>query len=243
MIETNKYTKRFVCCVDILGFANKFSGFSSEEKIKEYLEILEIYKASCHTLINYTSPNPSYSNKRVNFHWFSDTFILFSNEMDELNDIVVFNFLHSIKIFFRLLLKRGYPLRGGIDFGEFIIDQEENIFIGQALINAYKSAEAHDWAGIVISDNAYTTISSIKKGEKHIIKNIRDLSIYYDVPLKDRTKEKHRVINWPKNGTIIPNIEGIIEDAFKKYCMSSKFTEQIKLDNTIRFAKFSLEKK
>lgn len=227
---------KIVCCADVLGFSAKFSALSTNEKRDEYSLIIEAVKSACHSIQDYRREQVTYNLKRSNFYWFSDTFILFSKDIPpDIPDVsmedLLPRFFHSVKMLFLRFLYHGYPLRGGIDYGEFIVDPEENVFLGNALINSYKMSERHKWAGISLTPICSKFIRKYK--------NQNNLLIEHNVLSKDNTSEKLQVIDWPNDPSIMqkPEADKYVHDQFFHSCtnIDSKVEEYLK--NTIDFLK------
>ncbi|MBA7660788.1 hypothetical protein ES703_68794 [subsurface metagenome] len=90
---------------------------------------------------------------KIGFCYFSDTFIFYIPE-DQPNKYRNFVTIDSIiRLFFIDLLSDGFFFKGALSFGDFYAGTSEGIYIGPALIDAYKNAEKIDWpAGFVVSD-------------------------------------------------------------------------------------------
>lgn len=194
-----KSSQRLVCCADILGFSKKFQGMPTNQKHQEYTKIIETLKSACHYICDYRIEPSAFSLKRCNFYWFSDTFLLFSDEFeydyfDEFMEDTLRDFIISVKALFLRFLYYGFPLRGGMGYGEFIADPTENIFIGEALIDAYKNAEKHAWAGIALLPDLSSRISSYEK--------VKKLITSYKVPINNENPQEMMVINWASDLSI-----------------------------------------
>jgi len=235
------YSKRLVCCADILGFSSKFIKLSTEQKVQKYKDIITSVKSSCHSFQDYISEDPNFSLKRTNFYWFSDFLILFSNnihadssidEIQEISDYIeskIVNFLQSVKILFLRFLWLGLPLRGAIDFGEFVFDQDENIVIGESIINTVKLSDFHEWAGIALTPSCSKMLSQYNKAKEYLAS--------YPVPTKKDTKDELVVIDWPKDPSLQTrtDVKVYISDQFKMNCDHINGSVEKKLQNTIEF--------
>ncbi|MFA5905992.1 MAG: hypothetical protein WC836_18820 [Desulfobacula sp.] len=236
MKHESKASHRLVCCSDILGFSPKFKSMPTNQKLEEYNEIIETLKSACHYICDYRTDPSEFSLKRCNFYWFSDTFLLFSNEFsfdrsDEFIEDTLVDFLRSVKSLFLRFLYSGFPLRGGIDYGEFIAEPTENIFIGEALIDTFKNSEGHAWAGIALLPNLSSKIIDSEK--------IRKLLTRYQVPTKNGSSQEMTVINWASDLSITSkdNPEEYISTQFRKYCMAMEPKAEDYCKNTISFLK------
>lgn len=190
--------------------------------------------SACHRASDYRKEPPVFSLKRTNFYWFSDTFILFSDDFsfaassDFIEDLLR-DFLQSVKLLFLRFLYYGFPLRGGIDYGEFIVDPAQNIYIGEALIRAYKNSEIHEWSGVSLSSDLARRITCYRKVEL-LLKS-------YEVPVKDNSTHLSKVIDWPVDQTIkLKNDpEGYIRNQFQRYSGYLDDKAERYLRNTITF--------
>lgn len=235
------HSKRLVCCADILGFSAKFGKLLTEQKIDKYKDIITSVKSSCHSYQDCTSEEPKFSLKRSNFYWFSDFLILFSDNIDddsshdqiqEMSDYIeeqITDFLQSVKILFLRFLWQGLPLRGAIDFGEFVFDQDENIVIGESIINTVKLSDCHEWAGITLTPNCSKMVSQYNKAKEYLA--------VYPVPTKNDSNDDLVVIDWPRDASLQtkPDVKGYIAGRFAENCDRINDRVQKKLQNTIKF--------
>ncbi|MDO9584989.1 MAG: hypothetical protein Q7I93_00725, partial [Syntrophales bacterium] len=219
----------------MLGFKKKFSKLSTKEKRDEYSGVIKAIKSACHSFQDHGTQPVTYNLKRSHFYWFSDTFILFSEEFssETLNikgEELIFDFFHSAKMSFLRFLHLGFPLRGGIDYGEFIADPERNIFLGQALINSYRMSEKHKWAGISLTPECSKFVKKYKK--------LDDMFIDYNVPTKWNKPKQLKVIDWPNDRSIIHRSEEpdeYVRNQFLQYCTTTDGRVEGYLKNTIDF--------
>jgi len=236
---------KLVCCADILGFSPKFTGMPKEKKILIYSEIIEALKSACHRVSDYRKTPAVFSLKRTNLYWFSDTFIIFSDHFsfeEDPNDFIedlLRDFFQSVKILFLRFLYHGFPLRGGIDYGEFIVAPDQNIYIGEALIRAYKDSEKQKWSGISLSNELTKKILSYYKTAKFLTDYLTD----YEIPLKKNHVKISKVIDWPNDLTIKrkEEPEKYIRHKFERYCEPLGEKEERYLRNTITFLRKRLK--
>lgn len=235
------HSKRLVCCADILGFSNKFGKLLTENKIKKYKDIITSVKSSCHSYQDCTREEPKFSLKRTNFYWFSDFLILFSDNIDddsshdqipEMSDYIeeqIADFLQSVKILFLRFLWQGLPLRGAIDFGEFVFDQDENIVIGESMISTVKLSDCHEWAGIALTPNCSEMLSQYNKAKEYLAA--------YPVPTKNDSNDELVVIDWPKDPSLQTktDVKDYISRRFVEGCDHIDARVRKKIENTIKF--------
>jgi len=207
-----------------------------KDKHQKYFRIIEALKSACHYVADYRKEPSAFSLLRCNFNWFSDTFILFSNEFslnhdpDSIEELLI-DFFRSVKALFLRFLYYGFPLRGGISYGEFIAYPTENIFIGEALIDAYKNTENHAWAGIAVLPDLSLQISNYKKVEK--------LLATYNVPINNKPPQEMTVINWASDPSITSRInpEEYITNKFCEHCDAMDSSAENYCKNTKAFLK------
>jgi hypothetical protein len=127
---------RWVTCIDLLGFSRTVRESDWATVISTYLQSLE-------QLVD----GPRRSNA-VEYAWFSDTFILYTHD----DSAACFAEIEARARFFANgLITLRIPLRGALSCGDFFAHKESGIFIGQALVDAYRLCEDQDWIGFVLS--------------------------------------------------------------------------------------------
>jgi hypothetical protein len=119
---------RLICMLDLLGFKKKIKQLTIGEKVNQYKDLVEtIVSASCN-YNDYTQGTPSHRLKRVSYQWFSDTFVLYTDEAtsDTFWEEEAVDFFYSVKSAFIRFLSRGFPARGAVEFGQVYVDVPEN---------------------------------------------------------------------------------------------------------------------
>jgi hypothetical protein len=76
----------------------------------------------------------------------------------------------------------GWPLRGALAYGECVLDRDTRTFIGQPIIDAYKTEEIQQWIGASLHRSVHNHPSM---GER--ILRLEDI-VAYDVPPKRRSQ-------------------------------------------------------
>jgi hypothetical protein len=113
------------------------------------------------------------SQRRVGVAWFSDTIVLYAlSDSNEHCEAVVET---AAWLVFETFHGRHTPLRVGIDYDEFHADDENNIFVGRALIGAYHLEQAQDWVGGAFTNRASDRVTGI---------GVDDFITAYSVPTK-----------------------------------------------------------
>lgn len=176
---------------DLLGFSNLVLSGDLTEIVKNHLGYLR--KVLYHSIHQYDFPEepPSLSElldqDRVGFAWFSDTIFLYGqDDSEESNRHVIETIGWLIS---EAMLVPQVRIRAGVSFGPMYIDSENGIFVGPALVEAYRLEKKQLWSGGALSSSASENISP------------RDpWLIEYDVPIRgeygERTTMRTLAINW-----------------------------------------------
>lgn len=144
-----RYTNRWFCYLDLLGFRDLVQS-------KDIDQVLPIYEEALSQL---ESAAQNKARQGIMFSWFSDTFILYSKS-GRAED---FSLLEQAgRLFFRELIAHEIPVRGALTYGKLYSQQERNIFIGPALIDAYRYGEGQDWLGFVLTPLAITQLAVVE---------------------------------------------------------------------------------
>ena len=137
--DSTKAGRRWVSCFDRLGFGDYCKRNS----------LVEVFCATCGWLAQ-AEEQADYEHM-VEFAWFSDTILFYSTDDSWASHCAVTEVSES---FFDEMLLAGVPARGGLAFGEFYADKARNIFLGNALVDAYNYGEKFDWLGFVLHSSA-----------------------------------------------------------------------------------------
>lgn len=182
-MENNKNIINGNCWVayfDILGFRYIVKSFLPEFVRKEYKKALrEIEKC----------------NVICKSKFFSDTFIFYTenDSQDSYRRIRA-----ASMIFFRVMFLRNktpkFPMRGCLHVGQFYVEEEDGIFFGPALIDAYEWAEGQNWIGFVLSKKAREKLETYESEGFKL--NNDQWFLEYEVPYK---KEPKRLLTYMVN--------------------------------------------
>ena len=141
-----RYTKRWFCYIDLLGFSNLVNSSNISGVITTYLDVLD-------KMEGLAGPK---KNRGIYYSWFSDTFIIYSRGPST----EYFVRIEQIsRLFFQKLVFKGIPARGALTFGPLYSHLNRNIFVGPALIDAHHYGEAQNWIGFVLTPNAVMQLS------------------------------------------------------------------------------------
>ena len=189
-IPWNERRTCWVACIDLLGFSRmvRLDGWSM---------IASIYEQSLEQLTE--GPTHHYP---VQYAWFSDTFLLFTPS-DSGQD---FSFIESrARHFCQGLVAKKITLRGAMACGEFLAHPEENVFIGSALVDAYRQCEDQDWVGFSLTKTAVRRMEELDLSPTERL-NYR----FWNVPRKSG--------NSPKEGLLSLILGGARESLDKNPC-------------------------
>ncbi|MDO8273592.1 MAG: hypothetical protein Q7U82_16985 [Gammaproteobacteria bacterium] len=143
-----RYTKRWFCYFDLLGFRSLVERNDIDQ-------VMPLYQKA---LVHLEKSPDEMRKLGVYISWFSDTFIIFSRG-GKAEDFA--NIEHVGRVFFQHLILNEIPVRGALTFGDLYSQQERNIFIGPALIDAYCYGEGQDWLGFVLTPSAIEQMEKV----------------------------------------------------------------------------------
>jgi hypothetical protein len=208
---------------DFLGFKNRVREFSGR---------LDILKNQYEDIIKKVKESNALQPDKVSVQWFSDSILFFCSD-DSRASFACIDL--EIRHFFSWALWMKWPLSGALTHGELYVDKAENIYLGQAIVDAHKYTEKQNWLGLVITPMARIRLEDI------VPKFARTNDVYanYDVPIKP--EEERKDIN--------ETIEKLLAFRFGHFPSTSKKLEMIlkrmskdqnpmikkKYDNTTKF--------
>ena len=166
---------------------------------------------------------------------FSDTILLFTKN-DSKHDLLVLLIVLSHILHKALAL--GVPTRSGVSYGKFFFNIEKSMYMGPALIEAYKVGEAAQWIGICFGESfreKWKEVAQFKSGDSDIV-------VEWLVPRKSAASNC-LVVNWPAIFAHDFKVEHpltteIFYSAFEHYFGElSQLPSEVKLkyENTTRF--------
>ncbi len=216
-IEPENFSRRWVAYFDLLGFSelvrserwsNVFSYYS--QTLKRFLKDRK-------------------ADTMVERAWFSDTFLFYSidDSKDSFLDIEFF-----ARWFTYFSISHGTPLRGAISCGDFYADNQNSIFFGQALVEAYEYGENQNWLGFLLCPSATEEMQAIGlPADKRL-----DYA-YWEIPYKIYSNSLPRSLPaYIIGGSVETNGKNVCLKKLKE--MKSRQTDDRllkKYDNTIRF--------
>jgi hypothetical protein len=134
-------------------------------------------------------------NEHVGVAWFSDTFFLYTRS-DQTQSMQQLIQTVGWLLFATMMAESGLRIRGGISFGEAYIDEDESVFVGNPIVEAYQLEKKQQWAGVALTQSAVAKIP-----ERARSGYLADWWVIpYDVPLKEKQTLQTLAVNWTWGG-------------------------------------------
>lgn len=212
-----KYTNRWFCYLDLLGFKSLvLQKHKIEEVIFLYNEIIEdlISKADLKKTLG------------VSYSWFSDTFIIYSRS----DSLIEFASIEQVsRLFFTKLIKKEIPVRGALTYGKLYSQSAKKVFIGEALIDAYEYGEKQKWLGFLLTPKVYDKL-------KETDLDIRDRPFYKRIESDEIITHfnKCNIYAYAFNDLKINDKNPYLE-VIRKMSISAPKEAYEKYENTIKF--------
>jgi hypothetical protein len=105
-------------------------------------------------------------------------------------------FLRVLRKFIADSLAHAILFRGAFSIGTFLMDQESNSIMGEAVTDAAAWYDKPDWIGVHATPRTYFEITKRMQSGRHL-SDWNSAIVEYSVPLKGG-KVPSKVINWPK---------------------------------------------
>ena len=147
---------RFVAFLDILGFKDLVLR-NTHEQVYNLLHQISITKKTLERLINDDDDFELAGDAGINIVRFSDSIGIFSKK-DDLDNFKMFS--ESVNIIFASAILKDIPLKGGMAYGEITLNQAEQIYFGQPIIDAYLIEEEVSYFGVVAHNSIDAYINS-----------------------------------------------------------------------------------
>lgn len=190
-----KYQKRIVAFLDVLGFQTKLNEFE-EEAITYHIKNGVLTSLKANEFVGIFKEVIGLMDKfNCNYYLFSDNICITVDPFNERSLAV--DILFTISTLFKRFSELGYFLRGGIDFG-YMLD-EEDIALGVPLANAYLM-ESHNaiYPRIIISDNLKLYLDDLSITDENTKFNIvnfinKNCEIWYINPFYNIIKSDDKI--------------------------------------------------
>jgi hypothetical protein len=225
-------TNRFVAFFDILGFKDYVQGNSHQTVLKHLKQL----KQGTRYIFDGRTKEKMVMKTNLKSFLFSDTILIFSAS-DTMRDLL--SLLYLSRIFLGTSIIDKTPIKGAISHGLVTADFTDNIFVGQAIIDAFLLQEKLQLCGAAIDKNTegklkeYREVNGFQERITHEIIN-------YETPTKEGILLCYN-IKWPQ--VIIPpnetNPEYLLHtfDRFRFEKFYSNLTGKSKkyYENTLNF--------
>ena len=153
-------TKRYVAFLDILGFKDYVLRHDIDY-VYQRLQTLNGFRPE-----DDSSDYDSEEGKRIKFTIFSDSIFIFSKDDNFLN---LRHFLTYVKRVMRMALRAEIPLKGAVAYGDIVVDEEQNLFCGQPIIDAYMLEEDLQYMGVVFHHTFEVPYEKLSDSQYHRI--------------------------------------------------------------------------
>lgn len=183
-----------IAVCDILGFSALVERMPLDALVGNTLSWFR--KALSHSIHKNEFPSVAPPTPELNNHehigvaWFSDTVLLYTkHDTDE----AVRELIMAVGwLLFETVLEGTTKVRAGIAYGEAHIDQENSIYVGKPIVEAYKLEKMQQWAGAALSLSACERIPEHVRSGKFADWWITP----WDVPLKQGAVLPTLAVNW-----------------------------------------------
>ena len=191
------YKRLWLSYFDLLGFRDRIKNRDAYDIYNTYNEALTAAKRN--------SEKDGKDPTSVYCRFFSDTFFFYTKDYSR--DAFV-NIESVSRLFFTEMIMRRIPLRGSMTVGNFYINENEGIFFGPALIEAYDCSEEQNWLGFVLTENAEKQMAKYNANGQTVL-DIYKQHYYteYDVPCKNNYTTKVLAFKMNFSGKELPKKE------------------------------------
>lgn len=197
----NLATKRFVGCMDILGFKAALCRLGTSSLATLYEEAINLtrhsHKATAELHVPWvphavgeTQPFKEIEHVAV----FSDTIIVFTENDSEDSLYTICHFTNTV---FKLFLFKRLPLRGAIAHGDVILKPSQSLFVGEGIVTAHELEQSIDALGIVLSPKIVEPLNSWTVHEFDVAQNKTSGTKRLRVPISGFNLALPAGDNWP----------------------------------------------
>lgn len=187
---------RLIAFLDVLGFSARLESEKTETLHQQYASFIDEARDTTF----FAAQGDLTGRKNFDFSQFLfDSIVLVSCPVDDVYNVN--NFVSAVSLLLELGFKNKLPLRGAISQGDFLYDQDRNIFLSSQFPDLAKFELKQEWAGCAVLKRAEKTIANSAMG-------ISDLSYiaatqtrnqpfhWYSVPLKNGESFECLVLNY-----------------------------------------------
>lgn len=194
---TNIYENRLIAFIDVLGFSKKLENVDID-KLQELHDKYSEFIDQAQTATFFESSGDKMGRTNFEFSQFLfDSIVLVSNPTDDVFNVN--NFVSAVSLLLELGFKHNLPLRGAISLGNFLYDNERNIFLSPSFPDLVKCEQQQEWVGCTVLRDAEEIVlgAALGKVNVHEAPQVRNQLIHsYKVPLKKDSEEKYLVLNF-----------------------------------------------
>jgi hypothetical protein len=183
-----------VAVCDILGFSDLIENNPLEVVVERSLGWFR--KALHHSLHKSGFPSEIPTKAAMEMHehlgvaWFSDTVLLYSLRDD---DEAVRQLIATVGwLIFENIVAGRTRIRAGVSYGEAFIDHQNSIFVGKAILEAYRLEQRQQWSGAALTEAATNRIPEGLRSGKFADWWV----IPYDVPVKGDLTIPSLAVDW-----------------------------------------------
>lgn len=202
-IDWNDSTKRFVLYLDIMGFKERVKNTNISE-LKKSLQEFKDKLVKLNPLMK--GPDGKQGIKIfMKMVQFSDSIVVATNgsSKDDLNHIT-----RAAVILIHIAFETGFALRGVISCGKMVFDEVNQLFFGNALVDAYLLEQEMCCYGVIFHATSEDIVSNALNSDNTTYFPIEDINI----KLKGGAS-KHYYVAWHKMKKDLS--DGDVEDAVK----------------------------
>lgn len=181
-----KFENRLIAFFNVLGFAKLLETKDIDDLHKLYKNFIQEIKSG--VFQPQETMKGSQEQEVVNFEKsivFSDSIILISKDISDIKHIN--NFILSCISLMQKSTSNDFPLRGAIGKGDFIYDEEDDIFLSSDFAKIYKFEGQQEWwlFNIRRYSRYYSMFGTTEVNNKQSFPLLK-----YNVPLKERISKK-----------------------------------------------------
>lgn len=210
----DKDSDRLILYADIMGFKDRVMSTKHDELKKSLLNFMESFNRKMKPLLK---------GDYLRYVLFSDSIIIVANGIDS----KMFNIITKAGVcLMHGAMSHGFPIKGVLAKGMFTFDEENDLYFGRPLVDAYLLHDELYYYGIVAHHSIESLIKKYKKLDLPYCKN--------QIPLK-KGKTSHYHLSWQffKDNLSIGNISHKVENWLTHIEETVSGSPRIYVDNTI----------
>lgn len=175
--------KAYVALFDVLGFKKRLSDEGLGTTLNTYLALVRA-KTEAGSISIATSSG--LIHHQVGSTIFSDTILFWCDDNLDAARSILSASAHLISD----AIDMGWPLRGGLAYGDCVLDRDSRTFIGQPIVDAHETEQSQQWIGASLHRSMleHSTDGASIQRQEDVIK--------YPVPTKKDTLVLKYAIHW-----------------------------------------------